>query len=464
MPVVGSGIPGLIPEFHDVRCWHLDLFPAVDVHLPVATVEQSIVEFELEGASVPDMIVTLGHGDGVLWPTPHDPVTLLFVSVPQHKAALLETGTDEDNFFVNSTVGESDIVGGSPVSAILSVPLAVNNEALRKRENERIGDTLGEASEKVKTGVSLPGEGPGKIWQSMFAETFATGAPMMLTVSGTVAVTVGLDAFVVERTEQVPGESHLVLGWAPVPVGINDGLFLVIPMSGVVLGLEVLELPEVAVDFDAWLPELDVLVDVGGVSAATFQFEGDQSVDIDLSIASLGGDPVRWVLAADQSFQDWAFGLEPLTDASNVTRPSAFGATDGVGGPDVSSIFASPVTGHVVWVLLARVLNMTTLHVSKTVVGHATPDPRAVIQGRTLTDGTVDVRHAINARRAARCGQEITVQRTTNVPRVTQCRRHDCRFGFRPRDKTPLVFPWSRSSGIPRQKSGSVRKPSRFYT
>jgi len=296
---VGIGIPGLVPEFHDVRSGHLDLFPAVNVHFPVAAVELSVIEFELEGASIPDMIVALWHGEGVLRPTPHDPVSLLFVSVPQHEAALLEAGADENDFFVDGAVGESDIVGGSPMSAVLSVPFAVDNETLGKRENERIRDTLGEAGEKVHTGVSLPGESPSEIWQSVFAETFATGAPMMLTVSGTVTVTVGFDAFVVERTEQVPGESHFILAWAPVPVGIDDGLFFVIPMGGMVFSLEVFEFPKVAGDFNAGLPELEIFVDVSGVSAATFQFEGDQSVDVNLSIASLRGDPMRRVLAAD---------------------------------------------------------------------------------------------------------------------------------------------------------------------
>merc|ERR1712228_625187 len=192
---------------------------------------------------------------------------------------------------------------------------------------------------------------------------------------GEIGVTVIAPAF----AKQVPGEGHLLFGWAPVPVGIDDGLFLVIPVSGVVLSLEVLELPEVAVNHDAWLPELHVLVDVSGVSSTTFHLEGDDSMNVDLSVASLGGDPMRRVLATDQSLKDWTFGLETLTNACYVSCPSTFGATHGVRGPDVSSVLAPPVPGHMVWVLLARVNLVTTLHVTKSVVAHATPDPSAVI-------------------------------------------------------------------------------------
>merc|ERR1719369_2308502 len=133
--------------------------------------------------------------------------------------------------------------------------------------------------------MSFPTEGPGEIGVAVIAPAFASLAPMVLAVS--VTVTVGLNRFVVEGAKQVPGESHLLFGWAPVPAGINNGLFLVVPVSGVVLSLEVLELPEVAVNHDAGFPELDVLVDVSGVSATAFHFKGDDSVDVDLSIASL---------------------------------------------------------------------------------------------------------------------------------------------------------------------------------
>ena len=86
-------------------------------------------------------------------------------------------------------------------------------------------------------------------------------------------------------------------------------------------------LPEVAIDGDARFPELHVLVDVGGVSGTTLDFEGDQSVDIDLSVTPLGGNPMGWVLADDLSLQDGAFGLEVLGHASDIPSPCSLSAT-----------------------------------------------------------------------------------------------------------------------------------------
>ena len=50
--------------------------------------------------------------------------------------------------------GLPDIVGGSPVGAILSVPLAVDDKTLGKGENEGIRHTLGEAGEEVHACVT----------------------------------------------------------------------------------------------------------------------------------------------------------------------------------------------------------------------------------------------------------------------------------------------------------------------
>ena len=82
-----------------------------------------------------------------------------------------------------------------------------------------------------------------------------------------------------------------------------------------------------AVDGDAWFPELHVLVDVGGVGAATFHLHGDQAVDIDFSVASLGGHPMGWVLADDLALHNGAFGLEVLADAGDISGPSSLGTT-----------------------------------------------------------------------------------------------------------------------------------------
>ena len=54
--------------------------------------------------------------------------------------------------------------------------------------------------------MSFPGEGPVEIGQTVLAPAFAALAPMVLAVTRTVTVTVGLDGFVAEVTEQMPGE------------------------------------------------------------------------------------------------------------------------------------------------------------------------------------------------------------------------------------------------------------------
>ena len=67
----------------------------MDVHFPVAAVVVAVVKLELEGASVPDVAVTLGGGDGVLGPALDDPSALLFVAVPEHQAAGGEAAADQ---------------------------------------------------------------------------------------------------------------------------------------------------------------------------------------------------------------------------------------------------------------------------------------------------------------------------------------------------------------------------------
>ena len=69
----------------------------MDVHLPVAAVVVAIVEFKLEGASVPDVAVTLGGGEGILGPALDDPGTLVFVAIPEHQAAGGETAANQLN-------------------------------------------------------------------------------------------------------------------------------------------------------------------------------------------------------------------------------------------------------------------------------------------------------------------------------------------------------------------------------
>ena len=81
-----------------------------------------------------------------------------------------------------------------------------------------------------------------------------------------------------------------------------------------------------AVNFDAGLIELHILVDVGGVSATTLHHESDGAPDIDLGVASLGSDPVRRVLAADQTLHDGALRLEVLGNDIDIARPGTLGA------------------------------------------------------------------------------------------------------------------------------------------
>ena len=81
-----------------------------------------------------------------------------------------------------------------------------------------------------------------------------------------------------------------------------------------------------AVDFDTRLVELHVLVDVSSVSATTLHFESDGAPNIDLGVTFLGGDPVRGVLAADETLHDGALGLEVLSNDVDVARPGTFGA------------------------------------------------------------------------------------------------------------------------------------------
>merc|ERR1719250_525928 len=110
MPVVGLGIPGLGPELDNVWVGHLvHGFSEVDVHFPVARVEGAVVEFELEGGSVPDVVVALGDSDGVLGPGLDDPGSLLLVAVPPHEAAGLEAGADQNDLLGEVGSVESEI-------------------------------------------------------------------------------------------------------------------------------------------------------------------------------------------------------------------------------------------------------------------------------------------------------------------------------------------------------------------
>ena len=59
----------------------------------------------------------------------------------------------------------------------------------------------------ILTGMSFPGQGPGHVGETVLSKSLATLAPVVLAVSVTVAITVGGNGLVVDRTAQVPGES-----------------------------------------------------------------------------------------------------------------------------------------------------------------------------------------------------------------------------------------------------------------
>ena len=86
-----------------------DFVPEVNVHFPVAAVVGAIIKFELEGSSVPNVVVTLGHSDGVLRPALHDPGALLFVAIPPHEAAGLEAIADKDDLLIKVGAFESGL-------------------------------------------------------------------------------------------------------------------------------------------------------------------------------------------------------------------------------------------------------------------------------------------------------------------------------------------------------------------
>jgi len=426
VPVMRLGSPGLRPELDNVGVGHLGVgFSEVDVHFPVAAVEVAIVEFKLEGASVPDVTVTLRGGEGVLRPALDDPGSLVLVAVPEHQAARGETPARQLNSLAEVSSLVSDIMGSGPVVSSLSPPLALDSETLRQGVVEGVNYTLGEASKEVHAGVAFPGKSPGKIGEAMLAESLATFAPMVLAVAVTVAITIGGDGLVVEGAAQMPGESLLVGDIAPGPVGINNGGFLVVPVVGVVLSSQVLELPKVAVDGDAGLPELHVLVDVSGVGSTALDLEGNDAPDIDLLVASLGGHPVGGVLAADETLADGALGLEILGDDIHVAGPSTLGTSDMVRGPDVGTILTPPVASHVEGVLVAGVFFVATLDISESVVAESSPDPRAVVEGSALAGGAVDFGDAIHAGGGARGRHKVTVEGAMNIPGVAQSGRHD---------------------------------------
>merc|ERR1719334_404013 len=235
--------------------------------------------WEMEGGSVPNVFVTLGDGDGVLGEVLDDPRSAVgFVTLPQHRAALGKTSAHHANLLGEGAAVESDVVGGGPVITIPAEPFAVDDKSLGKTVDKRIRHSLGEAREEMETGVSLPCERPGQVRVSVFSEALATGAPLMLAVSVPITVTVGGERLVVQGTEQMPVEAHSFLVDSIVPVRVENSRFFVPPVSREVFAFHDFKFPVVASDFDAWFPEFDVFVDVGGVGGATIHHQSDDSV------------------------------------------------------------------------------------------------------------------------------------------------------------------------------------------
>jgi len=398
----------------------------VDVHLPVTTVVISVVKLKLEASSVPDVVIALGDGNGVLGVALHNPGSAVSsVSLPQHRAAGSKAGTNHADLLVDHAIIEPDVVSGSPVVSSLAEPLAVDDEPFRKPVNKWIGDSLGEASEKVKSSMTLPGQGPGEIWETVSSKSLAPLSPLMLTVSPAKTVSIGFNGLVVQGTEQMPVEVHSVLVLPEVPVAINDCRLFVPPVSWEILTLQNTEFPVVASDLDARFPELDVLVDVSSVSSTAIDLEGHQSVNVDLPVASGRREPVRGPLTNDLSLADRAGGLEVLGNALDVANPSALSAADLVRGPNVSAILAPPVPGHVVRVFLGRILDRSILDPAKSVVRESSPEPGAVVERRSLADSAVRGGDSVLAIGGSRNSHEIAVERPAQGPGVVQC-RHCC--------------------------------------
>ena len=80
----------------------------MNVHFPVAAVVRAIIKFELVGSSVPNVVIALGHSDGVLRPALHDPGALVLVAIPPHEAISLESITDEDDLLIEMSAFESN--------------------------------------------------------------------------------------------------------------------------------------------------------------------------------------------------------------------------------------------------------------------------------------------------------------------------------------------------------------------
>jgi len=89
----------------------------------------------------------------------------------------------------------------------------------------------------------------------------------------------------------------------------------------------------------------------------------------------------------------------------------------------MSSIFASPMPAHVMSIFLTGIFNFTILHPAEAEVGESAIVPGAVVQRRSLADGSVTGGDAIYALRRSRCTHEISVEGTPKVPSIVP-RRH----------------------------------------
>ena len=62
------------------------------------------------------------------------------------------------------------------------------------------------------------------------------------------------------------------------------------------------------------------------ILSTTLHFKGDGAPDINFFVTSLGGDPVRGVLAPDEALHDGALGLEVLSNDIDIASPGTLGA------------------------------------------------------------------------------------------------------------------------------------------
>jgi len=418
VPAPAITVPGLRVITEDKGVGHLfDLLSEVNILFPVAAVERAIVKLKLEGAAVPDMVITLGDSHNILGEGALDQKTFVIVRARcrgEENTFLGEASANKADSLVEVAVSEPEVMGGLPVGTILTVPPSVHDKALRERSNNRVNNTLGEASKEVETSMAFPSKSPDKVGASVVAEGLAPAlAPLVLAVAISKTMSLTMDGHIVKGTIEVPVEGHLVLDVAKVPGGVTDGNFLVVPVVGPVAALWDLNLPVVTGQLDAWFVELNPVVDMGSVGGTLSHFEGNNTMNINILITTGRCNPVRGPVALDLVTPKSTIGHKVLSNKMDITIPSTLGTSHFVLSPDVGAILTPPVAGHMVGILLSWVLN--SWHVSEAIVEQPVESPGVNFERSTLTDGSLGVCLTILPGGGTVTGNEFAIQCTGPV-------------------------------------------------